>query len=287
MADTVVEVGPGHVERAVRADKGLGELVFVASAVGRRDVEIVDAQGAVRAHQDGSTEGLAVVGRIRLIDVSGPVGGELGPGHVDPVPEGAGDVVVDGHQLLVEQGVSGPGDIIVLGHRAPGEVPGRTAGAGRAEDVERARLVGVLGHAGPAFEDLAGQVGVPASVPRHRGVATGLPVLPRRPAERGPAGEAHRDGGVLPGPARVRRVCGVTVSVTPAVVVEARHELARLHRILGDRRLVLGLTAPSQIGVGDVQAVLVDLDIGADPGRAGTRGPLAGEGRCLGLRRGP
>src|SRR4051812_41351486 len=105
-----------------------------------------------------------------LVDVRRAVRGEQGPGDVDPVAVAAGDVVVDGDQLLVEQDGSGAGDVVVLGHRAAGEVPGRPTGSGRAEDVESARLIRVLRDAGAPLEYLARKVGVAAAVPGHRGV---------------------------------------------------------------------------------------------------------------------
>ncbi len=216
-------------------------------------------------------ERLAVVARVDLVDVRRPVGGELGPRDVDPVLERATDVVVDRHVRLVLQDGSRSGGVGELGRRHGREVPRGASVAGRAEDVEGARLVGVGAHGATAVEHLAAHVCVALGVPGDGGVAARLPVLARGTPGGRPVRERHRDEAVGPGPTAVARECADAVAVAAAVVVLARDHLARVHRVDGDGLLVLRLAATGQGGVGDVLAGLVDLDVVTEALRASSR----------------
>ena len=143
----------------------------------------------------------------------------------------------------------------------PGEVPRRAVVARRAEDVERARLVLVRRDARAAVEHLAAEVRVALRVPGDRRVAPRLEVLARLAAEVRAAHESHRDSRVVPVLPAVERVRAVAVAVAAAVVVLARDHVVLVVRVDRDRRLVLGLAAAGEIGIGDVQAVLVHLDV--------------------------
>src|SRR5439155_21514753 len=145
--------------------------------------------------------------------------GELRPGHVDAVAERAAHVVVDGHELLVEQEVTGAGYVVVLGHGTAGEVERRAVGAGGPVHEQRAGLVRVGRHGGAAQERLAGQVRVAPGVPGDRGVTAGLPVLARLAEGGCSAAEPVGSRGVGPGPATVERVGDAAGAVTAAVVV--------------------------------------------------------------------
>ena len=221
-----------------------------------------------------------VVARVRLVDVRRPVAVVQRPRHVDAVLERAADVVVDGHVLLVEQAAAGAGGVVELGDRPAGEVPRRAVVAGRAEDVERARLVRVRRDARAAVEHLAAEVRVALRVPGDRRVASGLPVLARLAAEVGAARESHRDRRVVPVLPAVERVRAVAVAVAAAVVVLARDHVVLVVRVDRDRGLVLGLAAAGEIGIGDVQAVLVHLDV-----VAAVLGARVLSGRLVVLRR--
>src|SRR5205085_4975933 len=72
---------------------------------------------------------------------------------------------------------------------------------------------------------------------------------------------------VVPRPPAVGAPRGPARPVAAAVVVVARDDLVRVVRVDRDRRLVLSLAAALEIRVGQVQAVLVDLDVRADVGR--------------------
>src|SRR6266516_3200390 len=179
---------------------------------------------------------LTVVGGICLVDVGGPVVGECGVGHIDPVTEWAGGAVVHGHQRLVEQEVARARHIVVLGYRPAGEVPGGAVGAGRPVHIEGTRLVGVLGDTRAPFELQARVVRVAAGVPCHRRVAARLEVLAGGSAIGGAADEAVRDGGVGPGRPTVGGVGDAGGRVTAAVVVVASDDVAgveRVHRHVG------------------------------------------------------
>src|SRR5690348_9836617 len=94
---------------------------------------------------------LAVVGRVGLVDEGAPIAGKLRPAHIDAILEGAADMVVDGHELLVEQlhprgrvaGRIGEDDDV-----AAREVPGCAAITRGAEDDEGAGRIRV-GRRGP------------------------------------------------------------------------------------------------------------------------------------------
>ena len=197
-----VVVRPHDVEVPVGPGERLRERVLVALAVRRRRPEDrvrVDARRDVGADEHRRRERLGVVARVRLVDVRRPVAVVQRPGHVDAVLERAADVVVDRHVLLVEQAAARAGGVVVLGDRAAREVPRRAVVAGRAEDVERARLVRVRGDARAAVEHLAAEVRVALRVPRDRRVASRLPVLARGAAsEVRAARESHRDRRVVP-----------------------------------------------------------------------------------------
>ena len=154
--------------------------------------EGVVAQRAVRADQDRGAEGLAVVGRVRLVDVAGAVGGERRPGHVDPVAERAAGCCRRS-AVACRAGSAGAGDVVVLDHGAAREVPGRAVGAGGAVHVERAGLVGVGGGGGPRMNVWQERYALPRCPRRPR--------CRRRPAStagrrRGAPGEAVGRGGV-------------------------------------------------------------------------------------------
>ena len=181
----------------------------------------------------------------------------------------------------------GAGRVEGLDRGVAGEVPGRAGVAGGAEHVDGAGLVGVVRRRRPAHEHLARVVGVAPAVPGHRRVAAGLPVLPGHVAERGAAGEPVGHGAVGPAGPAVAAERGAAGAITAPVVVEPGHQLARVERVLRDGGLVLRLAAALQVGVGDVQAVLVDQDVGPEVARAqvhpGAARPGAGPGRgCLG-----
>ena len=151
----------------------------------------------------------------------------------------------------------------MLGHRPAGEVPGGAVAAGGLVHVKGTRLVGVLGHTGAPLELKAGVVRVTASVPRHRRVPARLEVLTWRAAERGAADESVRHRRVGPGRPTVGGVGDATRRVTAAVVVVASDDIAGVQRVHRNIGLVLRLTTALQVAVGDVEAVLVDLDVAA------------------------
>ena len=161
----------------------------------------------------------------------------------------------------------------------PREAPRCALGPRRAEEVERAGGIRVLGRGGPALEDQARLVGVALAVPGHRRVAAGLPVLARQATEGRAAREAEGQRRVRPRPAAVGRVARVARAVAAPVVVLGGDQMRWIVRVLRDGGLVLSLAAARQIGVGEVLAVLVDADVGAPVRRA------AGVGRgAAGLR---
>src|SRR5207253_6418746 len=128
---------------------------------------------------------------------------------------------------------------------------------------------------------LAGQVRVALGVPGDRGVAAGLPVLAGRAAERGTAAEPVRCGRVGPRPTAVQRVRHPAGTVTAPVVVVAADQVVGVVRVDRDPGLVLRLGPALQIRVGQVQAVLVYLDVVAEPvGARGVRRGPAGRKRC-------
>ena len=150
----------------------------------------------------------------------------------------------------------------------PREVPGCPLVQGRAEDEEGARDVRVRRRWLAAVEDLAGEVGVALGVPGDRRVAARLPVLPRGSKGAGCDGrgrssprEAHRNRAVGPGPTTVQTERAVAVSVAAAVIVEGGDQVLRVVRVVRDRGLVLRLGATLQIRVGEVQTILIDLDV--------------------------
>ena len=106
-----VVVRPYDVEVPVGPGERLRERVLVALAVRRRRPEDrvrVDARRDVGADEHRRREVLAVVARVRLVDVRRPVAVVQRPRHVHAVLERAAGVVVHGHVLLVEQAAPVP-----------------------------------------------------------------------------------------------------------------------------------------------------------------------------------
>ena len=59
----------------------------------------------------------------------------------------------------------------------------------------------------------------------------------------------------------IATVFAVAVTIPTPVVVRGGDQIVRVKRVLSDRRLILCLAATLKIGVGQIQAVLVDLDV--------------------------
>src|SRR5437868_9437104 len=168
--------------------------------------------------------------------------------------------MVDGHELLVLERQERALEARVEDGPA-GEVPRRPAVLRRAENIEAARPIDIAGGRRATLEDLARQVGVALRVECDRRVTGGLPVLAR---ERVPATrKGIRDGRVVPRPAAVGAPRTPARAVAAAIVVVARDQVVRVARIDRERLLVLGLTAALEVGVAEVEAVLVDLDVRA------------------------
>jgi hypothetical protein len=223
--------GPGTAGRLV--DLGAGRL---GRAV---EVRPGDVQGAVGA-DERLGELVLVAGPVRGWQLEGVGAGRAGPRDQHPRPEALA-VVGRGPRPDVGRAVGrelGPSDVHAVAERAAAVV------------VDRQQLL-VLDHAARGGD---------------RGVAGPLPVLAGRP-ERVAAGEAGRHLAVGPGPPAVAAVGGHAARIAPAVVV-VPHDQVPGRRVERHRGLVVGLRAAGQVGVGQVQAVAVGLDVAPPPVRA-------------------
>src|SRR5207302_1449328 len=106
-------------------------------------------------------------------------------------------------------------------------------------------------------------VGIALCVPGDRRVTACLPVLTCNAAESCTAGEPHRNGSVGPRPPLVQAVRVEAVTVASSVIVGGRQYMVRLVGVLSDGGLVVSLPTPLKVQIGQVQAVLIDLDVGS------------------------
>ena len=173
-------------------------------------------------------------------------------------------MVVDRHvRLVFKRRDPATRDVAAHDNRTSREVPGSTKVSGRSVDKNATGKIRILGCVATTAEDLAAEVNVALGIPRDGWVASRAPVLPSERCSRQASGELHRNLRVGPVPSLVHAVAGDTVTVAAQIVVARPDDVVRIQRVLGNGCLVVRLRSPGQVRVSEVEAALVDLDVGA------------------------